>query len=134
MFCWVIADKDTGDIVHCYLDTGPGADEIRARLAQGELPIQPDRMPDNLFTAEITEEDLIAAMADERIERFADNKNMLKMALQMDKDQKVFDAKRIREEFKAFQDRRCSAGVRIEARSTPALIDIETGNVVENSV
>ena len=134
MFCWVIVDKDTGDIEHCYYDTGPGASERRQEWLQGEWPIRPESMPENLFAAEITEEDLISAMADEKIGRFADNKNMLKMALQMDKDQKVIDAKRIREEFKAFQDRRCSAGVRIEARSTPALIDIETGNVVENSV
>lgn len=134
MFCWVIADKITGDIVHCYLDTGPGADEIRTRLAQGELPIEPETMPANFFMTEITEEDLISAMADEKIGRFADDKNLLKMALQMDKDQKVFDAKRIREEFKAFQDRRCSAGVRIEARLTPALINVKTGDIVEDSV
>ena len=134
MFCWVIVDKDTGDIEHCYYDTGPGASERRQDWLQGVWPIRPEPMPENLFAAEIAEDDLIEAMAAEEIERFADDKDMLKLALRMDADQKEFDAKRVREEFKVFQDRRCSAGVRIEARSTPALIDIETGNVVENSV
>ena len=51
MFCWVVANKDTGDIEHCYYDTRPGADEIRARLAQGAAD-QPDRAGQS-FTAEI---------------------------------------------------------------------------------
>lgn len=134
MFCWVIADKITGDIVHCYLDTGPGASEIRTRLAQGELPIEPETMPANFFMTEITEEDLISAMADEKIGRFADDKNLLKMALLMDQDQKEFDAKRVREEFKVFQDKRRSAGIRVVARPVRATIEENTGRIVENAI
>ena len=134
MFCWVIANKDTGDIEHCYYDTGPCADEIRARLAQGELPIEPETMPANFFMTEITEEDLISAMADEKIGRFADDKNLLKMALLMDQDQKEFDAKRVREEFKVFQDKRRSAGIKVVARTVRAVIEETTGRIIENDV
>jgi len=134
MFCWVIANKDTGDIEHCYLDTGPGASERRQEWLQGVWPIRPESMPENLFAAEITEDDLIEAMADEKIGRFANDKNLLKMALLMDQDQKEFDAKRIREEFKVFQDKRRSAGIRVVARPVRATIEENTGRIVENAI
>jgi len=134
VFCWVIADKDTGDIEHCYLDTGPGADERRQEWLQGIWPIRPEPMPENLFAAEITEDDLIEAMADEKIGRFANDKNLLKMALLMDQDQKEFDAKRIREEFKVFQDKRRSAGIKVVARPVRATIEENTGRIVENAI
>ena len=134
MFCWVIANKDTGDIEHCYYDTGPGASERRQEWLQGVWPIRPEPMPENLFAAEIAEDDLIEAMADEKIGRFADDKNLLKMALLMDQDQKEFDAKRIREEFKVFQDKRRSAGIRVVARTVRAVIEETTGRIIENKV
>lgn len=134
MFCWVIADKDTGDVEHCYLDTGPGASERRQEWLQGEWPIRPESMPENLFAAEITEDDLIEAMAAEEIERFADDKDMLKLALQMDADQKEIDAKRIREEFKVSQDKRRSAGIKVVARTVRAVIEETTGRIIENDV
>jgi len=134
MFCWVIANKDTGDIEHCYYDTGPGADERRQEWQQGIWPIRPEPMPENLFAAEIAEDDLISAMADEKIGRFADDKDMLKLALRMDADQKEFDAKRIREEFRVYEDRRRSTGVRVEARLVRATIEENTGRIVENAV
>lgn len=134
MFCWVIADKDTGDIEHCYYDTGPGASERRQEWLQGVWPIRPEPMPENLFAAEIAEDDLIEAMAVEEIERFADDKDMLKMALQMDADQKEFDAKRVREEFKVFQDKRRSAGIKVVARTVRAVIEETTGRIIENDV
>lgn len=133
MFCWVIADKITGDIVHCYLDTGPGASERRQEWQQGIWPIRPEPMPENLFAAEITEDDLIEAMADEKIGRFADDKDMLKLALRMDADQKEFDAKRVREEFKVFQVQG-SAGIRVVARPVRAVIEETTGRIIENDV
>ena len=134
MFCWVIADKDTGDIEHCYLDTGPGASERRQEWLQGEWPIRPESMPENLFAAEIAEEDLIEAMAVESVERFADDEEILLMGLQADTEQTEFDAKRIREEFRVYEDRRRSTGVRVEARLVRATIEENTGRIVENAI
>jgi len=41
VFCWVIADKDTGDVEHCYYDTGPGAERKAARMAAGSVAYSP---------------------------------------------------------------------------------------------
>ena len=53
MYVYTIADKVTGEILHCMTDTGDGSN-FEEMIAQGHPPIEfDDGMPDNVFAASI---------------------------------------------------------------------------------
>ena len=107
MFFYVIADRNTGEIVHCYSDTGDGAAFEALLQSEGPPIILADGIPSNMFEAVIK-----------------DGENH--------KDA-VFGAKRYREEFRIFPDSsKGKKGFKVEKRAIKAKTNPYDGSIVED--
>lgn len=106
MFTYIIADKTTGEIVHCYMDENENSSYIE-RVKVGDMPISFDGGIDpKLFEAIIINEEHPEGV--------------------------TFGAKKFREEFKVFKDASKSKGFRLEKRAIRGKTNEVDGTIVDD--
>ncbi len=137
MFCFVIADRYTGEITHCFMDNGTDV-EFKERMTdmirKGEPPIVMPNMPENLFYAVLEEDDLVDALSSETVTRFSNAREDLMTELHKTRDS-IFDAARVREEVKVKPGLEIAKGISrcvVQARPFRCRINEVTGKPVED--
>lgn len=137
MFCFVIADRYTGEIVHCFMDNGEDVgfrERMTDMISKGEPPIVMLNMPENLFYAVLDEDDLVDALSSETVTRFSNTKKDIATEMHKATDS-LFDAVRVREEVRAFPGPEIAKGISrcvVQARAFRCKINEVTGRPVED--
>lgn len=99
MFCFAIVNEK-GILEHCAFGGGTyDGNREREEMSNGVMPIMIDPMPENWYYTIIEEEDLIDIFADKAIERYPNDREIIRQMLR-DNDGKYFDAAIIREDVK----------------------------------